>query len=171
MMRTLGQYMVGSAATFGYARERNTSISQVQLLTLSKILHVHRHNHPHRELAHHDRSLRPGPRQPRSPNHHKEAVGAEEEAGSRGVEDCCREKRILYKSNPSLPSSKSAQPHVSYYEGWELIGKSHLHCMHCGIQMAKRLVNCMLRLTSNRSQTSLALVLGRAFPNICLAPC
>jgi hypothetical protein len=90
MMRTLGQYMVGSAATFGYAREHlikefHQGICAI-MLTYMQILHVHRHNNPHRQLAHHDRSFRSGPRQPRSPSHHEEAVGAEEEADSRRVE-------------------------------------------------------------------------------------
>lgn len=34
MMRTLGQYMVGSAATFGYVKTREYTISGTQLLTL-----------------------------------------------------------------------------------------------------------------------------------------
>ena len=87
---------------------------------LTQILHVHRHNNPHRQLAHHDRSFRPGPRQPRSPSHHEEAVGAEEEAGSRGVDVAFGERsKEIVQEKSSLLSSKLAEPHVKYYEDWE----------------------------------------------------
>jgi hypothetical protein len=60
------------------------------MLTLPQILHVHRHNDPHRELAHPDRGFHSGLRQSWPPRHHEEAVGAEDEAGSGGVEGSSR---------------------------------------------------------------------------------
>ena len=90
------------------------------MLTYTQLLHVHRHNNPHRQLAHHDRSFRKGPRQPRSPSHHEEAVAAEDEAGSGRVEVAFggRSEDIVQEET-SLLSRKLVEPHVKYYEDWE----------------------------------------------------
>jgi len=81
MMRTLGQYMVGSAATFGYVQPVRRN-SKFYFLTASQLLHVHWNNHPHRELAHPYRSFRQGPGEPRRPSHHEGEEGTDDAAGS-----------------------------------------------------------------------------------------
>ncbi len=58
MMRTLGQYMLGSAATFGYIQSPNENYFWEQVLIMEiQMLHVHRHNDTNGELAHHDGSV------------------------------------------------------------------------------------------------------------------
>ena len=91
------------------------------MLTYVQILHVHRHNNPHRQLAHHDRSFRSGPRQPRSPSHHEEALAAEDEAGKGRVDLGFRgsSEEDIVQEESSLLSRKLAEPHVKYYEDWE----------------------------------------------------
>jgi hypothetical protein len=85
MMRTLGQYMVGSAATFGYV-QRVRRHSKFSFLTILQLLHVHWHDHPHRELAHPYRSFRQGSGEPRRPSHHEEEEGTDDAADPGSVD-------------------------------------------------------------------------------------
>lgn len=96
MMRTLGQYMVGSAATFGYVQlvRRNSKIS---FLTVSQLLHVHWNDHPHRELAYPYCSFRHGSGEPRRPSHHEEEEGTDDAAGSGRVDGNLKKKEDMYK--------------------------------------------------------------------------
>lgn len=77
-MRTLGQYMLGSSATFGFARP--TSWLWRPTLTAVQLLHVHRHHHPHRILPDPHTGIRRRTGEQRQTSHHEEGVGAEDEA-------------------------------------------------------------------------------------------
>lgn len=55
MMRTLGQYMLGSAATFGYVTLLFEPV--VKWADELQLLHVDWYHDPHRKLADNDRSL------------------------------------------------------------------------------------------------------------------
>nr|POE90049.1 protein mgr2 [Quercus suber] len=57
MLRTLGQYMLGSAATFGSEMGKTCQPATETLADSSQLLHVHRHDHKNRQLRHHRRSI------------------------------------------------------------------------------------------------------------------
>jgi hypothetical protein len=82
MMRTLGQYMLGSAATFGYEGYHVVQSMEVSL-TLLQILHVHRHNHSNRELANRHRSIPLRSSTKRTTDDH--AVGSHAEENGQGA--------------------------------------------------------------------------------------
>ena len=56
MLRTLGQYMLGSAATFGYDDCMKYS-KKMGLANTLQLLHVHWHDDPDRKLPHSHGSL------------------------------------------------------------------------------------------------------------------
>lgn len=79
MLRTLGQYMAGSAATFGYIWPLKYASNTDRT---SQLLHGHRHNYSYGQLAHRYPSLR----QHQQPAHNPFATVPEPEGCARREE-------------------------------------------------------------------------------------
>jgi hypothetical protein len=129
MMRTLGQYMVGSAATFGYV-QRVRRHSKFSFLTILQLLHVHWHDHPHRELAHPYRSFRQGSGEPRRPSHHEEEEGTDDAADPGSVDGNMKNGGHVQKTKLGLevasPRSRMYYTERNFKPITSIMGKSFL---------------------------------------------
>jgi hypothetical protein len=129
MMRTLGQYMVGSAATFGYV-QRVRRHSKFSFLTILQLLHVHWHDHPHRELAHPYRSFRQGSGEPRRPSHHEEEEGTDDAADPGSVDGNMKNGGHVQKTKLGLevasPRSRMYYTERNFKPITSIVGKSFL---------------------------------------------
>lgn len=82
MLRTLGQYMIASSATFGY--ERSHFLVQYIANGFAKVLHVNRHDDTDGELAYPHRSVQECASETRETDGHVEGANKKIERGREG---------------------------------------------------------------------------------------
>jgi hypothetical protein len=137
MLRTLGQYMAGSAATFGYVGSHDRAVSADWT---PQLLHGHRHDHSYRQLAHRRTSLRQHQQPPYNlvatvPEH--EDCPGREELDVESVEATEKERQpwLTYTCTTSSRFYNSEHLHIPWRWRYELSRMSQSRQkQHCTLE-------------------------------------